>query len=135
MRNPGAIRPWQHVLEPLHGYLTLAAKLWKSPEKFATSYNFGPRLNDTFTVEELVQKALKYWPGGKYRIQKQKRQPHEAGLLKLDIGKAAKELGWIPLWDSDASIKHTIDWYRKSTSKKNTPWELVKLDILEYIKS
>lgn len=133
VRNPAAIRPWQHVLEPLHGYLTLAASLWNSPEKFATSYNFGPRLNDTFTVEELVNKALKSWPGGTYRHFRKVGQPHEAGLLKLDINKAKKELNWQPHWNGDKAIKRTIDWYRKSIEKKSSAIVLCKEDIIEYL--
>jgi CDP-glucose 4,6-dehydratase len=133
VRNPSAIRPWQHVLEPLNGYLTLAAKLWDSPQKFATSYNFGPRLNDTFTVEELVRKSLKSWPGGKYKITGNKKQPHEAGVLKLDIRKAKKELHWEPRWNGDKAIRKTISWYRNSLDKKSSLIDLCREDINEYL--
>ena len=133
VRNPAAVRPWQHVLEPLNGYLTLAAKQWDSPKKFATSYNFGPKLNDTFTVGELVKKALKFWPGGKFKSANKGKHLHEAGLLKLDISKAKKELNWHPRWNSDKAIERTIVWYRNSLKSKTSPIGLCREDINEYL--
>ncbi len=132
VRNPSAIRPWQHVLEPLNGYLTLAGKLWEYPEKFAGSYNFGPRLNDTFTVEELVQKAIKYWKSGKYMVPRQKSKLHEAGLLKLDINKAKTELKWKPRWSADKAIQTTINWYKDNGSLQ--AYSLCERDIIDYLK-
>lgn len=132
VRNPSAVRPWQHVLEPLHGYITLASKLWNSPEKFATSYNFGPKLNDTFTVEELVKKAVRSWGDGSYHVIKKNKHLHEAGLLKLDITKARKELLWQPKWNGDKAIISTMNWYKEI--KNQSAWTLCERDIKEYMK-
>lgn len=133
VRNPEAVRPWQHVLDPLQGYLTLAAAMNKEPVKFATSYNFGPALNDACTVEELVKLAIKNWKSGKFIIAKQKKAPHEAGLLKLNIEKAKKELGWKPEWSCDVAIEKTISWYKKSLNRNCNIIDLCKEDISEYL--
>lgn len=133
IRNPKAVRPWQHVLESLHGYLTLAACMNKEPEKFAESFNFGPARNDTCTVEELVVKAIKSWGAGSYKVLKQKKVMHEAGLLKLNINKAWNKIGWKPAWSSDQSIDRTLLWYKKSTEKKADVMGLCMEDIEKYI--
>lgn len=132
VRNPNAVRPWQHVLEPLSGYLTLAGKMWESPVKFATSYNFGPRPNDTFTVLKLVEKAIHSWKGGKYKVAPQKSKLHEAGLLKLDIKKAKAELNWQPRWSADKAIQATISWYKDN--KSQGAFKLCERDIIDYLK-
>ncbi len=134
VRNPKAIRPWQHVLEPLSGYLTLAAAMKKDPEKFATAYNFGPKLKDARDVEELVKHAIKTWGKGNYILENQKNAPHEAGTLKLNIKKAKKELHWKPKWNSDVAIEKTINWYKGSLTKGNDKFGLCVKDIEEYLK-
>jgi CDP-glucose 4,6-dehydratase len=133
VRNPNAVRPWQHVLEPLHGYLALAAALSEDPEKFATSYNFGPRLNDTFTVEELVKKAIKSWGQGTFKVANQKNKLHEASLLKLNISKAKTELNWQPKWNSSKAINMTMNWYKESLNGKLNAKSLCEADILDYM--
>ena len=110
-RNPNAVRPWQHVLEPLSGYMLLAQKL-NTDNAFATAFNFGPEANDNRTVEDVIQTALKSWPG-KYHANIDKTAPHEAGLLKLTIDKARSQLRWHPKWNFETAVDKTIDWYKR----------------------
>ena len=112
LRNPKSVRPWQYVLEPLLGYLLLGARLFDDPIRYSTAYNFGPNSNDVLTVESMVEKAIKIYGNGRYKIENQNNQPHEAGLLKLDISKANEELKWLPKYNSDEAIKNTINWYK-----------------------
>lgn len=114
VRNPAAVRPWQHVLEPLGGYLLLGARLGEDPKKFATAYNFGPNMGDDLAVEGLVKIALKKWGTGEYENPDLSGQPHEAGLLKLDISKAMLELDWHPKLNSEQAIGMTMDWYKNA---------------------
>jgi len=113
LRNPSAIRPWQHVLEPLHGYLTLAEKLYDDGQKFSEAWNFGPEQVDCLSVIEVTKNLIDI-SGSKSTIElsDRKGQPHEAGLLKLDISKAKEMLGWQPVLDMDASLNWICDWNR-----------------------
>jgi len=113
IRNPASVRPWQHVLEPVIGYLLLGHKQTEDPVKFAGAFNFGPHTEDTLPVEKLVQLVLATWGSGSYETQANPNAPHEAGLLRLDITKAQLELGWNPKWNAVASIENTIEWYRE----------------------
>lgn len=113
IRNPDAVRPWQHVLEPLYGYLLLAARLHNQPELFSGAWNFGPDNKDTFTVRELAERAIQVWGSGKYTVQKNDDQPHEAGLLKLDTTKAVNDLGWKPKFNAAQSIEWTLNWFKQ----------------------
>ncbi len=117
LRNPNAIRPWQHVLEPLSGYLILGMKLYKEPEKFATAYNFGPLPEDHLTVQQLVENAIASWGSGRWKDASLKDQPHEAGILKLDINKAKAELNWVPKLNAEKAIDWTIKWYQQDVNK------------------
>lgn len=112
VRNPHAVRPWQHVLEPLNGYLALGSKLAADAGNYGGAWNFGPLLDDNKKVEELVQTAIDIWGSGSYQMPELTGQPHEATLLKLDISKAINLLGWTPKYNSKAAIEKTIDWYR-----------------------
>ena len=112
VRNPYAVRPWQHVLEPLGGYLLLGARLAQEPLRYGGAWNFGPLAEDTKTVEALVQDAVSIWGEGYYDAPPLTNQPHEAGLLKLDISKAQTQLAWKPQYDSKTAIANTIAWYR-----------------------
>jgi CDP-glucose 4,6-dehydratase len=134
VRNPKAVRPWQHVLEPLHGYLILAAKMNSDPKKYASSYNFGPEDGNTYAVEDLVNLAIKKWGEGNFKNEVKKNTHHEAGLLMLDISKAKKELSWKPGWNSPTTIAKTIDWYKKSLLKNTDILRLCEEDIMSYIK-
>jgi CDP-glucose 4,6-dehydratase len=112
VRSPRSIRPWEHVLEPLHGYLTLAAHQYNDPVKFASAYNFGPRMQDRLSVSELVENAIRIWGEGTYENHREQGALHEAGLLQLDISKAEKELSWVPKFTTEKAIALTMDWYK-----------------------
>jgi CDP-glucose 4,6-dehydratase len=112
IRNPKAIRPWQHVLEPLFGYLLLAMNLKSSPELYSGAYNFGPNSNDVFSVEKLVNLCIKIFERGDYKLSDEINSKHEAGILKLDISKAFEKIGWKPLYNAEEAITKTIDWYK-----------------------
>jgi len=113
VRNPAAVRPWQHVLEPLGGYLLLGARLAAEPHQFAGAWNFGPHLEDALRVADLVGIGLDVWGVGTYETPALTAQPHEAGLLKLDISKAMNGLGWRPKYNAKQSINKTLLWYKK----------------------
>jgi CDP-glucose 4,6-dehydratase len=112
IRNPMAVRPWQHVIEPLFGYLELGKKIYETPSKFSKEYNFGPNISDTFSVRNMVEKSIEYWGGGNYSEEQSFNNPHEAGLLKLDISRALSELNWNPVFNAETAIKRTISWYK-----------------------
>ena len=117
VRNPLAVRPWQHVLEPLSGYLQTAMLLDIDALKFSGAYNFGPLPNDHLPVKDLVQTAIQCWGSGTWADRSDATQPHEAGLLKLDIEKAKKELHWQPKLTSAAAIEWTINWYKQQPAE------------------
>lgn len=135
VRNPASIRPWQHVLEPLSGYLCLAAALSADPEHrvIQSGFNFGPSLESDRTVEELVAALLKHWPG-KWRNTSDASAPHEAVRLSLATDKASRLLGWQPAWSFEETVKITIDWYRRHSEGTNA-WELCIDQIKDYEKS
>ncbi|MEO6976983.1 MAG: CDP-glucose 4,6-dehydratase, partial [Mucilaginibacter sp.] len=112
IRNPLSVRPWQHVLEPLCGYLLLGAKLLDNNIQYAQAYNFGPNTEDTFTVKEMVELSISVWGRGEYEVPQLLDQPHEAGLLKLDINKAMVCLGWAPKLNAKKAVEYTINWYK-----------------------
>lgn len=118
VRNPTSVRPWQHVLEPLNGYLLLAGMLNDNPTKYASAFNFGPMPNDHLTVKELVEKSIAAWGSGNWTDASTPGQLHEAGLLQLDISKAQNILGWKPKLDANTSIGWTIDWYKHPDNRK-----------------
>jgi CDP-glucose 4,6-dehydratase len=111
VRRPQAIRPWQHVLEPLAGYLTLAHRLWDQPD-LAGAYNFGPETNDTITVGALVEMARAAYGDGELRYEAEAGGPHEAGRLALEAAKARIALGVRPLWPLAQAVQRTMAWYR-----------------------
>ena len=132
VRNPQAIRPWQHVLEPLGGYLLLGAKLTENPIKYADAWNFGPMAEDNLSVEDLVKIAIEVWGAGKYDTPALKGQPHEAGLLKLDISKAINELDWKPKWTAKQAIEKTMSWYKVSRDTAKVSSQM-QLDLASYL--
>lgn len=112
LRYPGATRPWQHVLEPLSGYLELGHRLLEGKKEFAEGWNFGPNRENNVTVLELVREAQKNWVKIIYTKDKN-LQPHEAGSLMLDSSKVTKLLKWEPVWNFIKTVEHTINWYKE----------------------
>lgn len=113
IRNPQSVRPWQHVLEPLSGYLRLGQKLLEGETEFSGSWNFGPHDAQLLTVREVVERISAVWPSVRHVAPEQTGQPHEAGLLKLDCSKAAMLLAWHGVWDADTTLARTAEWYRR----------------------
>ncbi len=112
VRNPASVRPWQHVLEPLGGYVLLGAHLKAEPTRYCAAYNFGPGLIGNVTVRELVEALLAAWGEGSWEDRSEPGAVHEAHLLRLAIDKANAELGFVPRWDARATLAATVDWYR-----------------------
>jgi len=111
IRSPNAVRPWQHVLEPLSGYLLLGAKLWEEGPKYSGAWNFGPRDDEAWTVEDVVKETIHYWGEGSYRVESH-GNPHEAHWLKLDCSKARIDLKWEPRYPVKQALEKIIEWYR-----------------------
>jgi len=110
IRRPDAMRPWQHVLEPLSGYLTLAERLWEDAD-FAEGWNFGPDPSDAQPVGHVVERITALWPGELAWDIDPGPHPHEAGFLALDSTKAREQLGWAPRWDLDAALERIVEWH------------------------
>ena len=111
IRSPLATRPWQHVLEPLTGYLLLAEKLYTEGQSFAEAWNFGPEESDSRPVQWIVEHLSKQIPGATWQYDKN-QQPHEANMLKLDSSKAKTKLYWHPRWNLTTALEYTIDWHQ-----------------------
>ena len=119
IRNPGAIRPWQHVMEPIRGYILMAEHLFVD-EKYATAWNFGPESSDCISVEQVIDSLLSHWtnhPG--YKVQKEENMVHEANILKLDCSKVKDQLKWSPVLPLSESLKLTAEWYQDYFAKKD----------------
>ena len=112
IRNPLSIRPWQHVLEPLSGYLLIAEYLYTQGQTYAEGWNFGPRDDDSRPVQWIVEHLCKQWGADATWILQPGAHPHEANLLKLDISKARKGLHWAPRWSLETALKNIIDWHQ-----------------------
>lgn len=118
IRSPAATRPWQHVLEPLSGYLTLGQRLLEGDRTVAQAWNFGPDHDGNLTVEAVLSSMRRHWPRLDWTVTTQP-QPHEAGLLHLDSSKARQQLGWRPVWSAEETIARTAEWYRKYLEQKD----------------
>ncbi|WP_245534134.1 CDP-glucose 4,6-dehydratase [Sulfurimonas autotrophica] len=130
IRNPYATRPWQHVLEPLSGYLHIGQKLLEEQVAFGEAWNFGPSDEGSITVEEVVKNVKKHWETIDYEINREQNQPHEANLLKLDCSKAHIILKWKDVWDSDTTFEKTVKWYKAYYEEEKM---LTKEDLLTYV--
>lgn len=130
IRSPRAIRPWQHVLEPLGGYMLLAKKMWESPAEYCEGWNFGPRAESISTVWEVATKVINHYGSGSLRDLSDPTALHEAKLLMLDISKAKFRLGWEPVMGIDRTVGMTVDWYRQY--RNVDPYELCRQQIAEY---
>ena len=113
MRSPNSTRPWQHVLEPLSGYLLLGEKLYVNPIKYSSSWNFGPSTDDIRNVKSVTEDIFKHIGAGKIKILKSKTKIHEANLLQLNCDKARQVLKWKPRWNVDKTLKETALWYKR----------------------
>ena len=134
IRNPLATRPWQHVLEPLSGYLILAQALYEQGSAFASSWNFGPRDEDNRTVQEVVGLLISDWGDSAHWEKEGLEQPHEANLLKLDCSKARAQLGWVPKWNLETATKKIVQWQKAYQAKENMQ-ELTLAQINQYMSS
>ena len=112
IRNPHAIRPWQHVLEPLSGYLDLAERLYEQGHDYAQAWNFGPRDDDAQPVQWIVEHMVNSWGNGAHWQPDGGAHPHEAHHLKLDISKAQARLGWQPRWPLGMALQKTVEWHQ-----------------------
>lgn len=112
IRNPNSTRPWQHVLEPLSGYLLVGQRLLEGKVEFAEAWNFGPSDERNINVAKIVELAKEIWPKIEYSIQKEDKQLHEASALRLDSSKARTKLKWQPIWNTETAIIRTVNWYR-----------------------
>jgi len=119
LRNPEATRPWQHVLDPLHGYLNLAASLSAGRVVSGDAWNFGPEISRGPSVLEVAETAVTHWGSGAVEVDRPADAPFEHRLLQLAIDKAKLELGWRPRWNTERTIKATIEWYRRTGSGEN----------------
>lgn len=139
IRNKTATRPWQHVLDPLSGYLTLGEALWQVAESstrparaddVCSAFNFGPSPESNRTVEDVVAEVLKHWPG-QWTDKSNSAAPHEAGLLNLNIDKAARVLRWRPVWNFEHAVAQTVSWYRDVYGKED-PLTLTRAQIADF---
>ena len=119
IRNPYAIRPWQHVLEPLSGYLILAQNLYEHGQADAESWNFGPRDEDAQSVQWIVEQLCEAWGGESSWSLQPGEHPHEANFLKLDISKARQRLQWSPRWSLDTALSNIVDWHHAWLAKED----------------
>jgi CDP-glucose 4,6-dehydratase len=139
IRNPQATRPWQHVLEPLSGYLQLGQQIYPDTKntkykRLCSAYNFGPDIESNQNVESLVREVCRHWPG-RWKLHPDANEFHEANLLSLNTDKAWHDLGWRSIWDFETTVKKTVHWYREALKSKpdaETTSEMTKKQILEY---
>jgi len=132
IRSPKATRPWQHVLEPLSGYLMLAQKMYSNQHKYAQSWNFGPKEEDVKPVHWILDKMILKWPNSSWELDKNSN-PHEANFLKLDISNARSKLGWNPVWELSYTLEKVIDWHKAWIDKEDMQTHCFA-EIKEYMK-
>lgn len=132
VRNSHSVRPYQHVLEPVCAYLTLAMRQYGNKERYAGCYNVGPDDCDTVTTGELVDLFCRYWKGASWKDCSEKDAPHEAGYLKLDCSKIKSMLEWTPRWHIDEAVRRTVEWSKIYLSRGDIVGEMEK-EINEYL--
>lgn len=131
LRNPQAIRPWQHVLEPIFAYLELVVAMSNNPQTCATAFNIGPEKEDTLTVETVTKMFIEAFGKGTYVVEQSATQVHEAGLLTLDNSKLKSAINWQPRWDARKAIQATAEWYAQLNS--NNAAALCQAQIADYL--
>lgn len=135
VRNPASTRPWQHVLEPLSGYLEIAARLMDKPCQYSGAWNFGPDTRSVLSVGALVETLIDQWGSGAMEhVVAPKGNPHEANLLHLNCDKAHQQLGWWPKWSAEEAISATVDWY-KFVAQKQPALEISNAQIQSYMRT
>jgi CDP-glucose 4,6-dehydratase len=130
IRNPHAIRPWQHVLEPLSGYMLLAQKLYEEGTSYAEGWNFGPNDEDAKPVQWIVEKLIQSWGEGASWVLDSGAHPHESHYLKLDCSKAKARLDWLPRWNLDETLRKIVEWqknYQQSTDMRAVTLEQIDI--------
>jgi CDP-glucose 4,6-dehydratase len=136
VRNPHAVRPWQHVLEPLSGYLLLGSKLLNNDAdnaaRFGSAWNFGPSQEGVWTVGRLVDRIISLWGGGEWEDRSDPNARPETRLLALAIDKAVHELGWTPVWTVDRALEKTVGWFQQYRAGSNDPRAFTLTQIDEY---
>ena len=141
VRNPRSVRPWQHVLEPLAGYVILGVALQQSVQErkydlrgLASPFNFGTHMGSSQSARVLIDEFLKYWPGT-WEDRTDPKGPPEAGQLLLNSEKAMKLLDWSPKWDFKQAVERTAEWYRSSLAAPLRARDLVRADIAAYVQA
>jgi CDP-glucose 4,6-dehydratase len=132
IRNPKATRPWQHVLEPLSGYLLLAERLYNSPLEYSEGWNFGPDYKDVKPVDDLLDYMIKIWPGNSWKLD-HINNPHEASLLRLNTSKAKYKLQWAPVWSLEKTLNKIVQWHMSWIKEPDNAQELCIKEINQYI--
>jgi CDP-glucose 4,6-dehydratase len=132
LRRPLSIRPWQHVLEPLSGYLLLAERLVNGGDAFADAWNFGPTDNDALTVRQVAALLVEHWGQGKVQEELEPGGPHESHYLKLDSTKAATKLGWRPLLAAGERVSWTVECYKAWQNAPEMAWSAMTAQIKQY---
>lgn len=133
IRNPRATRPWQHVLEPLAGYLMLGERLYTEGHRWAEAWNFGPHRESGIPVSDLAERVLRLWGTGEILVQQDPHAVHEAHALHLDASKAQLVMGWRPILSLDETLSLTIDWYRQYASGSTAPPDLLTTQTEAYM--
>ena len=134
IRNPLAVRPWQHVLEPIAGYMVLCQALWDQPDMAAQAWNFGPCDEDARPVQWIVERLCALWSKQASWQHDERTQPHEANFLKLDIAKARAGLGWSPRWTLAQALERIVNWHR-AWSKSENMREWCQAEVDDYIRA
>ena len=132
LRRPNAVRPWQHVLEPLSGYLTLGARLLNGDQRAAGGWNFGPAELQPLRVQQVAELLVKHWGRGEVVIDADPAGPHEAHQLRLDSSKAAAELGWRAMLTPAERVAWTVDWYKAWQTDPSRGWRVAAVQIERY---
>src|SRR5450830_69939 len=136
VRNPGSVRPWQHVLEPLSGYLWLGALLARDPARYGGPWNFGPNPESAVSVEQLVNQVCQAWGGpARFETATPGQALSEAGILRLDCTKARSQLGWHPVYDVGEAVQQTVTWYRSAMEDAGQAAPLMVRGIGDYVRA
>jgi CDP-glucose 4,6-dehydratase len=132
IRSPNAVRPWQHVLEPLYGYMTLAERIYSGDTSFETAWNFGPPADDSRSVKSIAERLVSLWGDGAVYTTSPDHSLHESHLLRLDSSRAIQRLGWRTRLDTNEAISITVEWYKR-VSRGDNPLDITREQIAWYM--